>query len=176
MLHKGDGTPAARRIDTGGSLRRTQTGVAAALERRAGNRLLSAWQRACAQAEMPSLTALEEAAGPELMHRTILLRVGAKAALTIERFGPPDPAGAAPAAGMRAPITPMVVSWIRSIANSALRQRAPKYEAGEVPIGNYHLCYRCVVVPVSADGKAIDTLVGVLGYRWARSGGQAQKA
>lgn len=164
MLRRSRDEPASRRRDP---LPSDRGPVADAAERRGGNRLLSAWQRARDEAELPSLAALERATEPELMHRTILLRVGPKGALTIERFGPPQPTpgGRVPAA-MPAPVTPMVVTWIRSIAVRALRGRAPRHEADEVMIGKRRFCYRCVVVPVSANGTDVDHLVGVLGYRW----------
>ena len=63
-------------------------------------------------------------------------------------------------------ITSLVVSWVLSVGAAALRRRAPVVESDEVAIGDRHLCYRCAVVPIAADGGEVDGLVGVLGYRW----------
>ena len=142
----------------------------AMLERRRGNRLLSAWRAARGELAFPSLAALESAADAELMRHSMLLRVGAKGALTIERFGPPAPASASPARKKRADVppvvTPLVVTWILSVGAAALRRRAPVVESGEVTIGKRHLLYRCAVVPLAGDGAEVDSLLGVLGYRW----------
>ena len=142
------------------------------LERRRGQRLLTAWQSARGELPFPSFAALEAAADAELMHHSVLLRVGAKGQLTIERFGPPVPSGqGAPRKSGDAPavITPLVVTWMLSIAASALRRCAPVAESDEVAFGKRYLCYRCAVVPISANGTEVDALVGVLGYRWVQA-------
>lgn len=140
------------------------------LERRRGNRLLTAWKAARGETDFPSFAALEAAADAELMRHSMLLRVGATGALTIERFGPPaaPPARAAGNKGAPLPvITPMVVAWVLSVGTAALRRRAPVAESDEVLIGKRHLCYRCAAVPLSSDGAQVDALVAILGYRWS---------
>jgi hypothetical protein len=143
----------------------------AMLERRRGNRLLAAWKAARTDLTFPSLAALEAAADPELMHHSMLVRVGAKGTLTIERFGPPAPQPAERSGRKDEPrmpvITPLVVTWVLAVSSAALRRRAPVTESDEVKVGTRHLCYRCAVVPVSSDGAEVDGLVGVLGYRWS---------
>ena len=64
-------------------------------------------------------------------------------------------------------VTPLVVTWILSVGAAALRRRAPVSESGEVAIGKRKLLYRCAVVPLAADGAEVDSLLAVLGYRWA---------
>ena len=142
----------------------------AILERRRGNRLVAAWKAARTNLVFPSVSELEAAADPELMRHSMLVRVGVKGALTIERFGPPAPqaAGTDQNGQPSAPVvTPLVVTWVLAVSAAALRRRAPVTESDEVKIGKRHLCYRCAVVPVSSDGAEVDALVGVLGYRWA---------
>ncbi len=141
------------------------------LERRRGNRLLSAWKTARGELQIPSLAALEKAADSELLRHWMLLRVRAKGALTIERFGPPAPvpdhAAHRKGAGDPPVITPLVVTWVISVGAAALRRRAPVVESDDVTVGKRILRYRCAVVPVASDGAEVDALVGVLGYRWA---------
>jgi hypothetical protein len=140
----------------------------AMLERRRGNQLLTAWKAARADLAFPSLAALQETADPELFRHSMLLRVGARGALTIERFGPPMPATPASNGSASLPVvTPLVVTWVLSVGSSALRRRAPVTESDDVKIGARMLRYRCAVVPVSSDGAEVDALVGVLGYRWS---------
>ena len=142
-----------------------------AVERRRGQRLLNAWHSARGEHLFPSFAALEAAADSELMHHSVLLRVGARGQLTIERFGPPVPTGAIDSgkenSDVAPVVTPVVVTWILSVAAAALRRRAPVTESDEVPLGSRFLCYRCAVVPISSNGAEVDGLVGVLGYRWA---------
>lgn len=142
-----------------------------AIERRRGNRLVAAWHLARGDLAFPSYAGLEAAADAELMRHSVLMRVGPKGALTIERFGPPAPpatrASVRKDPGAPPVVTPLVVSWILSIGAAALRRRSPVAESDQVAIGGRRLCYRCAVVPIAADGGEVDSLVGVLGYRWA---------
>jgi hypothetical protein len=141
------------------------------LERRRGNRLVSAWKSARGDLEIPSLAALEAGTDAELLRHSMLLRVRAKGALTIERFGPPAPVFDRTASRKHADgppvVTPLVVTWILSVGAAALRRRAPVVESDNVSIGRRVLHYRCAVVPVAENGSEVDALVGVLGYRWA---------
>lgn len=141
----------------------------AMLERRRGNQLLTAWKAARGDLAFPSFAALQGVADAELLRHSMLLRVGARGALSIERFGPPVPAKIIAAERAETPpvITPLVVTWVLSVGSAALRRRAPVTESDEVKIGRRTLCYRCAVVPVSSDGAEVDALVGVLGYRWS---------
>jgi hypothetical protein len=171
MLHRPEG---AERLHAAAAdpSRRTAPMHRVVLERRRSNRLLSAWKTARGELSFPSFAALEAAADSELMRHSMLLRVGQKGALTIERFGPPAPAGASASSakkGADAPpvVTPLVVTWILSVGAAALRRRAPVSESGEVGIGKRKLLYRCAVVPLAADGAEVDSLLAVLGYRWA---------
>jgi hypothetical protein len=167
MLYKPDGAAGAgqARVERGG---RAVPGHRAMLERRRGNQLLTAWKAARADLALPSLGALQDTADPELFRHSMLLRVGRRGALTIERFGPPLPVPAASDGSVVSPvITPLVVTWVLSVGSSALRRRAPVTESDDVKIGKRTLRYRCAVVPVSSDGAEVDALVGVLGYRWS---------
>jgi hypothetical protein len=167
MLHRTDGSARAGDATVERASRAAPT-HRAMLERRRGNRLLSAWKAARGDLAFPSFAALEAAADAELMRHSLLLRVGLKGALTIERFGPPAPPAAAKDGAVSPPvITPLVVTWVLAVAGSALRRRTPVTESDEVRIGNRRLCYRCAVVPVASDGAEVDSLVGVLGYRWS---------
>jgi hypothetical protein len=147
-------------------------------ERRRTNRLVSAWNAARGESPFPSFAGLESATDPELQRHFLLMRVGSKGALTIERFGPPAPqsdeAGST-ADGENPPVvTPLVVTWVLSVGATVLRRRAPVSESDEVNIGHRRLCYRCAVVPVSSDGDKLDRLVAVLGYRWGQAGSHAE--
>jgi hypothetical protein len=148
------------------------------LERRRTNRLVSAWKAARGDLPFPSFAGLESATDPELRRHFLLMRVGSKGALTIERFGPPAPQAEACAAtveGESAPVvTPVVVAWVLSVGASVLRRRAPVSESDEVDIGHRRLCYRCAVVPVSSGGDKLDGLVAVLGYRWGQARSHAE--
>ena len=172
MLQKSDDAAQGCAVRTE-ARRRSAPTPQVAIERRRGQRLLTAWHSARGDRPFPSFAALEAAADSELMHHTVLVRVGAKGQLTIERFGPPAPAGAARGAS-EGPVvvTPLVVTWILSVAASALRRRAPVSESDEVALGSRYLCYRCAVVPISSDGAAVDGLVAILGYRWAKDSPQ----
>ena len=167
MLHKPDGATGAgqARAERGG---RAVPSHRAMLERRRGNQLLTAWKAARADLAFPSLAALQEIADPQLFRHSMLLRVGARGALTIERFGPPMPGdpGSTGSAGLPV-VTPLVVTWVLSVGSAALRRRAPVTESDDVKIGARMLRYRCAVVPVSSDGAEVDALVGLLGYRWS---------
>lgn len=169
MLRRPEGA-APQRAATPERPRRAAPSHGTMLERRRGHRLLAAWHLARGDLAFPSFAGLEAAADAELMRHSVLLRVGRKGALTIERFGPPAPAAAGTARrkGGEAPpvVTPLVVTWMLSVGAAALRRRAPVVESDEVAIGGRHLCYRCAVVPIAADGGEVDGLVGVLGYRW----------
>ncbi len=169
MLRRPEGA-APQRAVTPERLPRAAPNHGAVIERRRGHRLLAAWHSARGELAFPSFAVLEAAAGPELMRHSVLLRIGRKGALTIERFGSPTPpaAKAARRKGGDAPpvVTSLVVSWVLSVGAAALRRRAPVVESDEVAIGGRHLCYRCAVVPIAADGGEVDGLVGVLGYRW----------
>jgi hypothetical protein len=167
MLHKPDGAAGAgqARVERG---RRPVPSHRAMLERRRGNQLLTAWKAARSDLNLPSLGALQDTADPELFRHSMLLRVGRRGALTIERFGPPLPAQSASEGLAASPVvTPLIVTWVLSVGSSALRRRAPVTESDEVKIGKRTLRYRCAVVPVSSDGTEVDALVGVLGYRWS---------
>ena len=169
MLQKSDDAAQARAVRTE-TRRRSAPTPQVAIERRRGQRLLTAWHTARGDRPFPSFADLEAAADSELMHHSVLVRVGTKGQLTIERFGPPIPTGESAARKKSdGPIvvTPLVVTWILSIAASALRRRAPVSESDEIALGSQYLCYRCAVVPISTDGTAVDSLVGILGYRWA---------
>jgi hypothetical protein len=138
-------------------------------ERRRTNRLVSAWRAARGEAPFPSFAGLESVTDPELQRHFLLMRVGSKGALTIERFGPPapQPDGVASTEGESPPVvTPLVVTWVLSVGAAVLQRQAPVSESDEVKIGHRRLRYRCAVVPVSSDGAKLDGLVGVLGYRW----------
>ena len=179
MLRRPEGV-AQRRPATSERPRRAAPSHGAALERRRGNRLLAAWQSARGELAFPSFAALEAVADVELMRHSVLLRIGAKGALTIERFGPPAPPveKAAQRKGGDAPpvITPLIVTWVLSVGAAALRRRAPVAESDEVAIGSRYLCYRCAVVPIAADGADVDALLAVLGYRWVQSTSSLNKA
>ena len=170
MLHRTEGAARAGQATVKRASRAAPT-HRAMLERRRGNRLLSAWKAARGDLAFPSFAALEAAADAELMRHSLLLRVGLKGALTIERFGPPAPPATAADGhgGADSPpvITPLGVTWVLAVAGSALRRRSPVTESDEVRIGKRRLCYRCAVVPVASDGAEVDSLVGVLGYRWS---------
>jgi hypothetical protein len=168
MLHRTDGAQRLGAAATDPS-RRTAPTQRVMLERRRSNRLLSAWKTARGDLAFPSFAAVEAAADSELMRHSMLLRVGQKGALTIERFGPPAPSAPSSKKGAAAPpvVTPLVVTWILSVGAAALRRRAPVSESGEVAIGKRTLFYRCAVVPLAADGAEVDSLLAVLGYRWA---------
>ena len=167
MLHRTDGSARGGQATVERASRAAPT-HRAMLERRRGNQLLTAWKAARGDLAFPSFAAFERVADPELLRHSMLLRVGARGALTIERFGPPSPARAQ-ADGTESPpvITPLVVTWVLSVGSAALRRRAPVSESDEVKIGKRRLCYRCAVVPVASDGAEVDALVGVLGYRWS---------
>ena len=111
MLHNPDGATGAgqARAERGG---RAVPSHRAMLERRRGNQLLTAWKAARADLAFPSLAALQEIADPQLFRHSMLLRVGARGALTIERFGPPMPGdpGSTGSAGLPV-VTPLVVTW-----------------------------------------------------------------
>jgi hypothetical protein len=148
------------------------------LERRRTNRLVSAWKAARGESTFPSYADLESATDPEMRRHFLLMRVGSKGALTIERFGPPElqSDGAATLVEGESPpvVTPLVVTWVLSVGATVLRRRAPVSESDEVKIGPRRLCYRCAVVPVSSDGDKLDGLVAVLGYRWGRAGSHTE--
>lgn len=167
MLHRTDGSARAgqARLERGSRAAPTHRAM---LERRRSNQLLTAWKAARGDLAFPSFAALEGVADAELLRHSMLLRVGARGALTIERFGPPVPAKTAGERAESSPvITPLVVTWVLSVGSAALRRRAPVTESDEVRIGQRTLCYRCAVVPVASDGVEVDALVGVLGYRWS---------
>jgi hypothetical protein len=166
MLHRTEGSARAGQAKPERASRAGPT-HRAMLERRRGNQLLTAWKAARGDLAFPSFSAFAGIADSELLRHSLLLRVGARGALTIERFGPPAPATSQAREESPPVITPLVVTWVLSVGSTSLRRRAPVTESDEVRIGNRTLCYRCAVVPLASDGAEVDTLVGVLGYRWS---------
>lgn len=138
-------------------------------EKRMTFRLLSYWQRARGEKEMPSLAEVNISEIEEVWHYTFTLALGVdEADHHFQYFGPElastfgrDYTGMT----LEESLSDIMINNTIGYYDEVLETRRPTSQSSEFFMNGQEIRYRSIILPLSSNGETIDYMFGTTNYR-----------